>query len=89
MQIALENKKKPTSNSLRSALKKKNGVEEGGTSTLGVKRKHENTNLKAQKMMKGIVEPSVVPTMVRAVPPMVHGVRQIAAVPQMTSPHER
>ncbi len=56
MQIALENRKKVTIDSLRSALKRKNEVEEGGISGLGVKREQENTNLKAQKMMRGIME---------------------------------
>jgi hypothetical protein len=34
----LENKKKATSDSLKSVLKRKNRVEEGGGSSLGVKR---------------------------------------------------
>jgi len=34
-------------------------------------RECESTDLRAQKMMKGRMEPFVVPTMVRAVPPMV------------------
>jgi hypothetical protein len=55
---------------------------------LGVKREHVSTNLRAQKMMRGKLEPFVVPTMVRAMPPMVQVVRQTTTIPQMTSPHE-
>jgi hypothetical protein len=36
-----------------------------------------------------VTEPSVIPTVVRVVPPMVHVVKQIVAVPHMTFPHER
>jgi hypothetical protein len=32
-------------------------VEEGGVSSSGMKREHESINLKAQKMMKGRVDP--------------------------------
>jgi hypothetical protein len=46
-----------------------------------VKKEHENTNLKAQKMMKGKVEPFVIPTMVRAESPMVRVVRQSISIP--------
>jgi hypothetical protein len=35
----------------------------------------------AKKMMKGIVEPFIVPTVVRVVPLVVQTVRHIAAVP--------
>jgi hypothetical protein len=49
----------------------------------------ENTYLKAHKMMKGKVEPFIVPTMVREVPKMVHVVRQITVVPPMTCPREK
>ncbi len=66
MQTTLENRKKATTNSPRSAFKRKNKVEEGGASHWGVKREHESTNLRAHKMMRGRVEPSIVPTMVRA-----------------------
>ncbi len=38
IQTTLENKKKATTNSLKSALKRKNKVEEGGTSSSRVKR---------------------------------------------------
>ncbi len=80
MQITLENRKKAAVDFLKSVLKKKNKVE------LRMKREHENTNLRAQKMMKGKVEPFVVPTMIRAMPPMVHAFRQTTTVPQMTFP---
>jgi hypothetical protein len=47
MQTALENKKKVVVDSPRSALKRKNKIEEGRTSSSGVKREHESTNLRA------------------------------------------
>jgi hypothetical protein len=75
MQTTLDNKKKAVAYSLRSAFKKKNKVEEGRALGPGVKREHENIDLRAQKMMRGRVEPSAVPTMVRAVPTMVHAIR--------------
>jgi hypothetical protein len=59
MQTTLENRKKVVADSPRSVLKRKNRVEEGGASCLGVKREHESINVRAQKMMKGRVEPSV------------------------------
>jgi hypothetical protein len=40
-------------------------------------------------MMKGRMEPSTMPTMVWALPIMVHATIQTTKVPQMTSPHER
>jgi hypothetical protein len=40
-------------------------------------------------MMRGKVEPSIEPTMVQAMPTMVHAVRQTSIMPQMTSPHNR
>jgi hypothetical protein len=43
----LENIKKATIDSLRNDLKRNNRVEEGGASSLGVKTKHESTNLRA------------------------------------------
>ncbi len=88
MQTTLQNKKKAITDFL-SALKRKNRVEEGIFLGLGVKREHESIDLRAHKMMKGRMEPSIVLTMVKAVPTMVHAIRQIATVPQMTSPHER
>jgi hypothetical protein len=36
-----------------------------------MKREEESTNLRAHKMMMGKVEPFAIPTVVRAVPPMV------------------
>jgi hypothetical protein len=77
----LKNRKKVATNSLRSVFKRKNKVEEGGASSLIVKRKHESINLRAQKMMKGIMEPFAMPTMVRVVPIMVHVARQTPIVP--------
>jgi hypothetical protein len=80
--IALENRKKIIIDSPRSVLKKKNKAEEGGTSSLGMKREQENIHVRAQKMMRGIVEPSTMPTIVQVV-------RQTIEIPHMTSPHER
>ncbi len=88
MQITLERRKKVTLDFLRSVLKRKNRVE-GGTSCSRVKKEHDSTNLKAQKMMRGVLEPFVVQIVVRTMQPMVHAIKQIAEVPQMTSPHER
>jgi hypothetical protein len=45
----LENRKKVVANSLRSVLKKKNRVEEGGAPGLGVKREHESTDVRHKK----------------------------------------
>jgi hypothetical protein len=42
-------------------LKRKNIIEEGGASSSRVKREHESIDRKAHKMMKGIMEPSIVP----------------------------
>ncbi len=69
----MENKKKTLVDFPRSALKKQNKVEEGGATGSGVKREHESTNLRAQKMMKGIVEPSTMPI-------VVHVVKQTATI---------
>jgi hypothetical protein len=44
MQTTLDNKKKATTNFSRSAFKRKNRVEEGGTSSLGMKKEQESTN---------------------------------------------
>ncbi len=82
MQTTLKNRKKVVADFPRGALKRKNRVEEGGVSGSGVKKEHENTYLRAQKMMKGKVEPSIVPIVIQAV-------RQITAVPQMTFPKEK
>jgi hypothetical protein len=65
METTLENKKKAIANSPRNALKRKNKVEEGGASSSRMKREHESTNLSAQKIMKGIVEPFTVLTVVK------------------------
>jgi len=51
-----------------------------------VKREHESTDLRTQKMMRGRMEPSIMPIVVRAMPRVVHAIRQIAIVPHMTSP---
>jgi hypothetical protein len=51
-----------------------------------MKREHESTDLKAQKMMKGRMEPSTIPTVVRAMPLLVHVIKHSAIVPKMTSP---
>jgi hypothetical protein len=67
MQTTLKNRKKVVADFPRNALKRKNRVEEGGASSSGVKREHENKDLKAQKVMRGKVEPSTVPTVVEAV----------------------
>jgi hypothetical protein len=82
MQTTLKNRKKATTYSPRSVFKRMNKVEEGGASSSKVKKEHENTNVRAQKMMKGIMEPSIVPT-------VVHATKQIVKVPQMISPRER
>ncbi len=81
MQTILENRKKGATNSPRSAIKRKNIVEEGGALGLRLKREYERINLKAQKMMRGRVKPFVVPTMVQST-------RQTVEIPQMTTPQE-
>jgi benzoyl-CoA reductase/2-hydroxyglutaryl-CoA dehydratase subunit BcrC/BadD/HgdB len=43
----LENRKKVTSNSLRSALTRKNKIEEGGALSSKMKREKESTDLRA------------------------------------------
>jgi hypothetical protein len=67
METTLENRKKAATNSLRSAFKKKNIVEEKGALGSRVKRELWNIDLRAQKMMRGRKEPFAVPTMVQAV----------------------
>jgi hypothetical protein len=89
MKITLKNKNKVAIDFPRNAFKKKNRAEEGGASSLEMKREQDIKDLKARKVMKGRVEPSIMPIMVREVPTMVHVVRQIVAVPQMTFPYER
>jgi hypothetical protein len=53
----LENRKKATIESPRSVLKRKTKVKEGGAFGLRVKREQDNTEARAQKMMKGKVAP--------------------------------
>jgi hypothetical protein len=66
MQIALENRKKVIVDSPKSALKRKNKIGERRALGSRMKREQESTYLRAQKMMRGKVEPSTMPTMVRA-----------------------
>jgi hypothetical protein len=47
MQTTLENKNKVVADSPRSALKRKNKVEEKGASCLRVKKEQESTNVRA------------------------------------------
>jgi hypothetical protein len=47
METPLKNRKKATIDFPRSVFKKKNRIEEGGASSLGVKREQESTNLRA------------------------------------------
>jgi hypothetical protein len=70
-------KEKVAADSLISALKKKNKVEEGGASSSKVKREQENIDVRAQKMMRGRVEPFVVPILVQALPIVVHAAKGI------------
>jgi len=67
MHTTLENKMKATSYSPKSAFEKKNKVEEGGASSSRAKSEQESTDVKAQKMMRGKVKPSIVLKMVRVV----------------------
>ncbi len=67
MQTALENRKKNVVEFLRSVIKRKNRVEDGKDLSLGMKSKQESTNMRAQKMMKGRMEPSIMPTVVKVV----------------------
>jgi hypothetical protein len=53
-----------------------------------VKREQETINLKAQKMMKGKVEPYVVLIMVKAMLTMVQATKQTVKIPQMIVPQE-
>ncbi len=82
MQITLENRKKVVVNSLKNVFKRNNKVEERGVLGSRVKKEQENTNVRAQKMMRDNVEPYVVPTVVQAI-------RQTTKIPQMTFPQER
>ncbi len=60
------NKKKATIDFPKSAFKRKKKVEEGGTLGFKMKREQESTNLKAQNVMRGRMEPFVMPIVVRA-----------------------
>jgi hypothetical protein len=64
MQTSLQNRKKVVANSSRSVFNRKNRVEEGGASCTGMKRDHDSTEAKAQKMMRGRVEPFIMPIVV-------------------------
>ncbi len=64
MQTTVENRKKVIANSLRSVVKKKNKVEEGGALGSGMKMEQESIKVKAHKMMKGKMEPFVMPIVV-------------------------
>jgi hypothetical protein len=55
MQTTLENIKKVVADSPRSAFERKNKVEEGRTSGSRVKREQENTDVRAQRMMRGTI----------------------------------
>ncbi len=67
-------------------LKRKTIIEEGRSSCSGVKREQESIDLRAQNMMKGIMEPSIVPIVVRAMPIVVHVAKQTIEIPHMTTP---
>ncbi len=54
-----------------------------------MKREQKKKNLKAQKMMRGRVEPSIVPTMVRVVLIVVQVIKQTIEIPHMTSPQKK
>ncbi len=72
----MENKKKAIANLPISVLKRNNKVEEGKTSSSGVKKDHESMEATTQNMMKSRVEPSTVLTMVWGMPTMVWVVRR-------------
>jgi hypothetical protein len=89
MQTTLENRKKVATKFLRSVLKRNNIVEEGGTSGSRVKKEQKSKNVKAQKMMRGRVEPSTLPTILQAVPTIVQVAWQTVEIPHITFPQER
>jgi hypothetical protein len=62
---------------------------EGGALSSIMKKEHENIDLRAQKMMKGRVEPSIMRTMVKVMLIMVQVIRWITLVPPMTSLRKR
>ncbi len=88
MQITLRTKRR-LQQTPRNVLKRKNIVEEGGTLSSEMKREQESTNVKAQKMMRGRVEPFVVLVVLHAMPTMVQATKQTIEVPQLTFPQER
>jgi hypothetical protein len=53
-----------------------------------VKREQESTYIRVQKMMRGRVEPSTMPIVVKVVSIVVHATKQIIEIPQMTTPYE-
>jgi hypothetical protein len=75
--------------SRRKTKLKKNIVEERGVSGSKMKREHESKNLKAHRMMRGILEPFVVPIVVKALPTVLQKVGQTTIIPHMTFPQER
>ncbi len=64
MQAPLENRRKIATKSPRSALMRKNIAKEGGTLGLGIKKEHESIKARVQKMMRGRIAPSPMPTLV-------------------------
>jgi hypothetical protein len=60
----LENIRKDAIKSLNNVLKRRNIIEEGGASRSRVKKEQENIEARVQKMMRGKVAPSIVPTLV-------------------------
>jgi hypothetical protein len=74
METTLDYKKKATTNSPRSVLKRNNIVEEGVLG-LGVKREKESIDLRAQKMMKDRMELFAISIVVKLVPPMVKEIK--------------
>ncbi len=75
MHTTLKNRKKATLESPRSALKRKNKAKEGGALGSGIKREQDSAEARAQKVMRGRVAPSIVPTLVQVVPTMVKEAR--------------
>ncbi len=64
MQATLENIGKVAIKSLKNVLKRRNIIEEGGASRSRVKKKQESIEARVQKMMRGKVAPSIMPTLV-------------------------
>jgi hypothetical protein len=86
MQTTLENKKKAVIDSPRIVFKRNNKVEEGRASCSRVNKEKDITYVRAQKMMRGNVEPFAMLIVVRAMLIVVQTTRQITKVPQMTIP---